>query len=590
MNNNNDITFTLAEGTWSIAEVSSGRKVSECFLFGGQDILQYMDEFCQYSSNFNENTKTLTSTSSTNQYSKNLPGYCYEYNGVKKHLQGLIQPKPLEEKRFAYNNNIQMNEVTTNIPKYFGLTGVLEKSNSPIWIKENYYISLTEDNTYIYLRFYDANSSLIKEEKREKSQLLEPYLYFVQNNINSLQFKNLKFSFTGNQDESSSINDSFAYRRTYPYILTRTDGNIINEVKYYQTKNLINKIKAKSFFEYLNSLKTPCFSDRIQKQNISFYFNHDIGKYNLDNENVSFPKFRAVKQINYHNYTGLCETWSKISTIDQSFIKNSFNLSNHCSLILNGFNTSYKFFTIATLKIPSNIDWEYGWFGSGHMGIQKIIGPYLGDNAIGAFVTDNEVSLKVAGKKKEHWNESMGNALFGEDIYNKYGYPHGDRGGSIWHSIAGPQTNNFLSSWNWQEWTPCIFNYSEEYTIWDVDKNGNETVYWSGKVTNKSVTFPRFMSRYHRYNENYEEYIKHQGSMEWINGTSMYEDWTNGSCILENRDGNVKIRWADAGFPTETWNGALDFYVLERGINEFNPKSGEKAMLVDWLWHLKKTS
>lgn len=590
MNNNNNITFNLTQGTWVIAEVSSGKKVSECFLFKGQDILQYMDEFCQYSSNFNETVKTLTSTTSTNSYSKNLPGYCYEYNGIKKHLQGLIQPKPEEAKSFSYDTSIQMNERTTKIPKYFGLTGILGKSTSPIWINEKYFISLLEDSKYVYLRFYDENSNLIREEKKEKNLLLEPYLYFVKNNIPSVQFKNLKFSFTGNQDEFSEINDSFTYRNTYPYILTRTDGDFTSKIKYFQTENLINKIQARLFFDYLTPLNAPCFPEKIQKQNISFYFDHVTGKYTLDNSTSTFPKFRAVKQINHHNYTGFCETWNTISNIDQSLIGNSFNLSNHCPLMLGSFNSDYNFFNSVVLRIPSNVDWEYGWFGSGRMGIPRVIGPSLGTNAYGIFITDDEVSLKTVGKKKEHWNAYMGNSFFEQDRYDKHGYPHGSLGSGIWHSTAGPQTSSFFSSWDWQEWIPGVFNYSEEYTIWTLDKDDNEEVYWSGKVTGHLIAFPRFMSRSHRYNQDSQEWIKHQGNREWIEGTDPGEGWENGPCMLKLENEQIKMIWADAGFPWENMDRAPGFKVSEKGITEFTSKAGQEVMLIDWLWHLKKTS
>lgn len=588
--NNNNITFNLTQGTWVIAEVSSGKKVSECFLFKGQDILQYMDEFCQYSSNFDETVKTLTSTTSTNSYSKNLPGYCYEYNGTKKHLQGLIQPKTEEAKYFSYDTSIQMNERTTKIPKYFGLTGILEKSTSPIWINEKYFISLLEDNTYVYLRFYNENSNLIREEKKEKNLLLEPYLYFVKNNIPSVQFKNLKFSFTGNQDEFSEIDDSFTYRNTYPYILTRTDGDFISKIKYFQTENLINKIQARLFFDYLTPLNAPCFPEKIQKQNISFYFDHAIGKYKLDSSTSTFPKFRAVKQINHHNYSGFCETWNTISNIDQSLIGNSFNLSNHCPLMLGSFNDDYNFFNSVVLKIPSNVDWEYGWFGSGRMGIPRVIGPSLGTNAYGIFITDDEVSLKTVGKKKEHWNAYMGNSSFEQNRYDKHGYPHGSLGSGIWHSTAGPQTSSFFSSWDWQEWIPGVFNYSEEYTIWTLDKDDNEEVYWSGKVTNHLIAFPRFMSRSHRYNQDSQEWIKHQGSREWIEGTDPGEGWKHGPCMLKLESEQIKMIWTDAGFPWENMGRAPGFKVSEKGITEFTSKAGQEAMLIDWLWHLKKTS
>lgn len=586
---NNSIKFNLKQGSWDIIEVSSGRQVSSCFLFDGKDVLQYMDEFCQYSSNFDESSKVLTSTNSTNPNSKNLPGYCYDVNGTKKHLQGIIQPKPETAESFSYDYAVTMNETTTKEPKYFGLTGVLEKSSSPIWINEKYYISITEEGGYIYLRFFDSNSTLIKEEKREKNLLLEPYLYFVKNNLPSVKFKNLKFSFTGNHDELSEINDSFAYRGTYPYMLTRTDGDFTSKINYFQTENLINKIQARLFFEYLNPLQLPCFTNKIQEQSITFSFDYFTGEYKLDNESLKFPKFRSIKQINNHNYTGVCKSWNTIpiSQDDQTLIANSFNLSNHCSLMLGSFNADYNFFNSVVLKIPSNVDWEYGWFGSGRMGIPRVIGPFLGTNAYGVFITDDSISLKNVSTKKEHWNEAMGSSYFEQSRYDKHGYPHGNLGSMIWHSVSGPQTNNFLSSWDWREWIPGNFGCSEQYTIWVLDKDSNEEVYWSGTVTSKAIAFPRFMSRYHNYSN---EYIKHQGNREWINGTEPGENWQSGLCILRQEEEKIIMFWADAGFPSESTSYAPSFRISETGISGFEAKTGQESMLVDWLWHLKKTS
>ena len=91
-------------------------------------------------------------------------------------------------------------------------------------------------------------------------------------------------------------------------MLTRTDGDFTSKINYFQTENLINKIQARLFFEYLNPLQLPCFTNKIQEQSITFSFDYFTGEYKLDNEGLKFPKFRSIKQINNHNYTGVCKS------------------------------------------------------------------------------------------------------------------------------------------------------------------------------------------------------------------------------------------------------------------------------------------
>ena len=584
------VTVNLEQGTWAIAEVSSGRKVSECFLFKGTDVLQYMSNFCESSSDFDPNSKTLTATGSSIPQSRNIPGYCYEINGVKKHVEGLIQPKTLTStNEYGYKENITWNQSSTNMPKYFGLTGDL-KNGTVMWVNENYSMALIENDTSVCLKIWDSENALLVNEAKSKSSLLEPYIYFVSNKLEDITPKDLKITFTGNQDEK--LLNGNGYAMTTPYLLTRLDATIKTTTTFHQAENAIGQQAIASFLSNISKLTSDCFSNKLKDTTAEVVFDNFIGSYYLNDENVDHKEWRKLWQIDHHYYQGAVKTWSTLATTRLPNLKDSLSYTKSADIYVNV--DKYGSVSSAYLRYPKNTDLSIGWFRKGTMKYNRAL-RYYSVYAPACFVQDEEINLPLIGKQKDYWHSHMATSYWDtKNLYRDYGYPHGYTSSEgQWISIAGPVTDSFLSSWSWDEWTDWEFGIQDSWKIYKYDKDGNLEVYMDySNETSTSVFFPRFCSWVINEDNHNNKYAKHQANYVYNNGHATYDGIQSGVCLIE-RGGpsNLQIAWGDAGiFSSSGTSCSFDFYESSSTFTTPTWKENRKWYILDWLWHTKKTS
>ena len=299
-----------------------GAKPDGSFVINQINFLQYYKDFCKNSTDFNEETTTITYENGVS----NIPGYCYtDINGVKKHISGYTRKK-VTDTTGLFKNNVLINYGESSSSSTFGWNLKGKTKTGAFWGSTATKMQLRNLGDSLSLSFYEGDE-LIYAITESLDNLLEPYFYIAvsqpdletSNKENKVSFAGLTSSAFPNA--TSSLDSQYA-------LLTKTTfttPNILNTYcliapdKSFELANCSTLLNNSSVFSKLqqdewstsNAIVTV---DRIYKSEteMSAFTNIKLKQWNnvvwewvarrlWGNDNDNDPTSNTLPSIDYFN-------------------------------------------------------------------------------------------------------------------------------------------------------------------------------------------------------------------------------------------------------------------------------------------------